>query len=105
MDEARTGCCVFPSCSLTFLSPPTGGDPPPVPSIGDGRVHTLRSPVREVEAEEDSASTGDTMSREPDAALDSRETLRSDELMMYLQTVWRRKSVTAGTEVHVTSRK
>lgn len=32
------------------------------------------------------------------------KTERSDGLMMYLQTAWQRKSVTAGTEVHVTSR-
>lgn len=33
-----------------------------------------------------------------------RKTERSDGLMMYLQTVWQRKSVTAGSEDHVTSR-
>lgn len=38
----------------------------------------------------------------PDTWCGGRQS-RSDGLMMYLQTVWQRKSVTAGTEAHVTS--
>lgn len=31
-----------------------------------------------------------------------RKTDKSDELVMYLQTVWQRKSITAGTAPYIT---
>lgn len=95
----------LPFLRLSFLFLPTGV--PSTPLHLSNHSETALSPPRAPQwgkwwPKRTRINRRHTKASVPDTWCGGRQS-RSDGLMMYLQTVWQRKSVTAGTEAHVTS--
>lgn len=102
--RGRTGCGVFPSCASRLCSYLPGW--PPTCPITQGRLcpHHALPQWGKWWLKRDSHQQEKQWSVCLILPWMWRKTERSDGRMMYLQTVWQRKSVTAGVEIHITRR-